>query len=209
VIRVLIADDHAVVRKGLKQILLEQPDIGEIGEAANAREALDLARNQVWNLIILDITMPDKNGLEVLKDLRKDFPKMPILILSMHPEEQYAVRAFKTGASGYISKDSAPDELILAIRRIMKGGRYVSASLAERLAFMLEEDLPPQDRLSHREFQVMILLASGKSLSEIADGMSLSVKTISTYRSRILEKMKLNSNAELAQYALKNNLIPS
>jgi two-component system invasion response regulator UvrY len=207
-LRVLIADDHAVVRRGLRQILLELPDIVEVGEAGNANEVRESMRREKWDLVVLDITMPGRNGLEVLKDLKRDSPKTPVLILSMHPEEQYAVRALKTGASGYINKECAPDELLLAIRRIMKGGKYVTATLAERLVFMLGEETPVQERLSDREYQVMLMLASGKTLSEIADEMALSVKTISTYRSRVLDKLKLKNNAELVQFALRNSLIP-
>jgi DNA-binding NarL/FixJ family response regulator len=206
-IRVLVADDHAVVRRGLKQILREQPDIGDVGEAKNGQEALELARSGEWDVIVLDITMPGKSGLDVLKELRQGQSRVPVLILSVHPEEQYAVRAFKTGASGYISKECAPDELVLAVRKIIKGGKYVSETLAERLASMLEEGAPAPERLSDREYQVMLMLASGKSLSLIADEMALSVKTISTYRSRILEKMKLKNNAEIIRFALRNGLV--
>lgn len=206
-IRVLVADDHAVVRRGLKQILREQPGIGDIGEAKNGQEALEMARSGEWDVVVLDITMPGKSGLDVLKELRHGQSRVPVLILSVHPEEQYAVRAFKTGASGYISKECAPDELILAVRKIAKGGKYVSETLAERLASMLEEGTPAPERLSDREYQVMLMLASGKPLSRIADEMALSVKTISTYRSRILEKMRLKNNAEIIQFALRNRLV--
>jgi DNA-binding NarL/FixJ family response regulator len=208
-IRILIADDHAVVRQGLKQILLEAFEPATFGEAGHAQEVLDQVRAQEWDVVILDITMPGRSGLEVLKELKQARPKLPVLVLSMHPEDQYAVRTLKAGAAGYMTKDSAPDELVGAVKKILRGGKYVSPSLAEKLAFSLDADTqrPPHESLSDREFQVMCMIASGKTVGEIADELCLSVKTISTYRTRILEKMNLKNNAELTHYAIQNRLV--
>jgi two-component system, NarL family, invasion response regulator UvrY len=208
-IRILIADDHPVVRRGIKQILSDEPDMAVPGEARDAREVLDLARRGQWDIVILDISMPGKSGLDVLKDLKQEFPKLPVLVLSIHPEDQYAVRALKTGAAGYLTKESAPEELVKAIRKILNRGKYVSASLAERLAFDLEADgaTPSHLRLSNREYQVMLMIAGGKRLSDIASELALSVKTISTYRARILDKMNFRNNAEITHYAIKNMLV--
>lgn len=208
-IKVLIADDHPIVRRGLKQILVEQRDMTVGGEARNAKEALDLADNGNWNVMVLDLNMPDMNGLDVLKQVKKKYPKSPVLILSVNPEEQYAVRALKAGASGYLTKESAPEELVKAIRKAVSGGKYVTSSLAERLALNLNDDdeKPLHETLSNRELQVMLGIASGKTVKTIAEGMFLSVKTISTYRTRILEKMQMKTNAELTHYAVKNGLV--
>ena len=207
-IRILIADDHPIVRRGLKQILSDEPDMAVPGEAGDAREVLELVEGGDWDIVILDITMPGKNGLDILKDLKQKYPKLPVLVLSIHPEDQYAVRALKTGASGYLTKESAPEELVKAIRKILNRGKYVSASLAERLAFDLETGGGASHiRLSNREYQVMLMIAAGKRISDIAAEMSLSVKTISTYRTRILEKMNLKNNAEITHYAIKNFLV--
>jgi two-component system, NarL family, invasion response regulator UvrY len=206
-LRILIADDHPIVRKGLKQILSDEPDIEYVGEARNDSEVLNLLYAEDWDAVVLDITMPGRGGLEVLTDLRRLYPKIPVLILSIHPEDQYAVRALKEGASGYMNKETAPEELVRAIRKIIKGGKYVSSSLAEQLASMLGNDAPLHERLSVREYQVMILIASGRTITEIADEMSLSVKTISTYRSRILEKLGMTNNVEITRYAIKYKLI--
>ncbi len=207
-IRILIADDHPIVRRGLKQILSDEPDMAVPGEARDANEVLDLVQRGVWDILILDITMPGKSGLDVLKDLKQKYPKLPVLVLSIHPEDQYAVRALRTGAAGYLTKESAPEELVKAIRTILNRGKYVSASLAERLAFELESDGKASHlRLSNREYQVMLMIAGGMRLSDIATEMALSVKTISTYRSRILEKMNFKSNAEITHYAIKNLLV--
>lgn len=208
-IKVLIADDHPIVRRGLKQILVEQRDMTVGGEARNAKEALDLADNGNWNVMVLDLNMPDMNGLDVLKQVKKKYPKSPVLILSVNPEEQYAVRALRTGASGYLTKESAPEELVKAIRKVVSGGKYVTSSLAERLALNLNDDdeKPLHETLSNRELQVMLGIASGKTVKTIAEGMFLSVKTISTYRTRILEKMQMKTNAELIHYAVKNGLV--
>lgn len=208
-IKILIADDHAVVRKGLKQILAETSDIVATDEAINGQEVLEKVRKNDYDIVMLDISMPGRNGLDILKQVKNEKPEMSVLILSMHPEEQYAVRALKAGASGYLTKDSAPDELILAIRKISQGRKYITSSLAERLAFYLEVDSekPLHEALSDREYEVMRMIASGKTVKEIAEELFLSIKTISTYRSRILEKMGMKNNTELVHYALKNRLL--
>jgi DNA-binding NarL/FixJ family response regulator len=208
-LKILIADDHPVFRRGLKQIIAETTDIVVADEAADGLEVLNKVKSGDFDLVPLDISMPGKTGIDVLAQLKYERPELPVLMLSMHPEEQYAVRALRTGASGYLTKESAPDELVLAIRKVSKGGKYVSASMAEKLASIVQkggEELLHQT-LSNRELRVMCLIASGKTVSEIAKELSLSVKTISTYRSRILEKMKMKNNAELTRYAINNNLI--
>lgn len=208
-IKILIADDHAIVRRGLKQIVSEQPDMIVGGEAENAREVLEMSRSNNWNVIVLDINMPGRSGLEVLKDLKREHPKLPVLVLSVHPEDQYGIRMLKAGAAGYLTKDSAPDELVIAIRKVNRGGKYVSPSLAETLVLELgvETDRPRHQTLSDREYQVMIMIASGKTVSEIGEELSLSVKTISTYRARVLNKMRMRTNAELTHYAIQNSLL--
>ena len=208
-IRALIADDHAVVRQGLKQILGNIPEITVAGEAISGQEVLDKVRAEAWDVVVLDISMPDRSGLDVLKQLRSERPKLPVLVLSMHSEDQYAVRVLKAGASGYLTKDSAPDELVKAIRKVVSGGRYVGSCLAERLAFEIGADSSklPHETLSDREFQVLRLIAAGKSVTEIAAELYLSVKTVSTYRARMLEKMNLGTTAELMHYAMQNHLI--
>ncbi len=208
-IRILVVDDHAIVREGLKQILSDVDDISVLGEAANGQEAMDKIRRQRFDVILMDISMPGRSGLEILKDIKTEQPKLPVLILSMHPEEQYAVRALRAGAAGYMNKASAPDELIGAIRKVSAGRKYVSPSVAEKLAFELgtDPDRLPHELLSDREYQVMLMLASGRTVSEIANELCLSVKTISTYRSRIMEKMNLKKNAELTLYAVQNHLL--
>lgn len=208
-IKILVADDHTIVREGLKQIVGDVGDMVVADEAGNGQEALQKIREGDYDVILLDISMPGRSGLEVLKDIRAEKPKLPVLILSMHSEEQYAVRALRAGASGYLTKASAPDELIGAIRKVSRGRKYVTASLAEKLALELDADAdkPPHEMLSDREYQVMLMLASGKSVKEIADELCLSVKTISTYRSRILEKMNMKKNAELTLYAIQNHLV--
>lgn len=204
-----MTDDHAVVRHGLRQILADEFKRAVFGEARNAQEALDLIWKENWEVVVLDITMPGRSGLEVLREIRKSRPKLPVLVLSMHPESQFAVRVLKSGAAGYMTKESAPEELVGAIKKVLNGGRYVSASLGEKLATYLSSDSqkPAQDLLSDREFQVLRLIASGKIVSEIAKELSLSVKTISTYRTRILEKMGLRNNAELMHYAMQHRLV--
>jgi len=208
-IKILIADDHPVVRKGLKDIIEEAPDMVVGGEARNGQEVLENVRKSDYDVVLLDISMPGRSGLEILKELKSEKPELSVLILSVHPEEQYAVRVLKAGASGYLTKESAPDELIAAIRKASIGRKYISSSLAEKLAFDLEIDAekPLHETLSDREYEVMCMIASGKTISEIAEELFLSVKTISTYRSRILEKMRMKSNAELTHYALKNRLV--
>jgi two-component system invasion response regulator UvrY len=207
--RILIADDHAVVRRGLKQILADEFKKADFGEASNAREALDRIRKEKWDTVVLDITMPGRSGLEALKEIKEARPKLPVLVLSMHPEDQFAVRVLKSGASGYMTKESAPEELVGAVKKVLGGGRYVSAALAEKMASYLAIDTPkpPHERLSDREFVVLRMIASGKTVSRIAAELSLSVKTVSTYRTRILEKMAMTSNAELTHYAIKNQLV--
>lgn len=208
-IRILIADDHAIVRAGLKQIVAETSDMIVADEASSGHEALNKVWKNDYDVVVLDITMPGINGLDVLKQLKSQMPELPVLVLSIHPEEQYAVRVLRAGASGYLTKESASDELIMAIRKVSLGRKYVTASLAEKLAFDLETDVekPLHETLSDREYQVMCMIASGKTVNEIAEELFLSVKTVSTYRSRILEKMKMKSNAELTYYAIKHRLV--
>jgi two-component system, NarL family, invasion response regulator UvrY len=207
--RILLADDHTVVRRGLKQILVEEFKGAAFGEARNAHEALDLVRNGHWDIVVLDITMPGRSGLEVMREIRKLCPRLPVLVLSIHPENQFAVRVLKLGAAGYMTKESAAEELVGAIKKVLAGGRYVSTSLAETLARNLSSGAVkrPQELLSDREFQVLRLIASGKIVSEIARELALSVKTISTYRTRILDKMGLRNNAELMHYAMQHHLV--
>jgi len=208
-IKILIADDHPIVREGLKQILQEASDIVVADEASNGQEVLDKVWKNDYDVILLDISMPGRSGLEVLKQLKSQKPGLRVLVLTMHPEEQYAVRVLRAGASGYLTKESAPDELIKAIRKVSRGRKYVSPSLAEKLAFELEIDSekPLHETLSDREYEVMRMIASGKRVKEIAEELFLSIKTISTYRSRILEKMKMKSSAELMHYAIQNKLV--
>ena len=198
-----------MVRHGLKQILADEFKRAVFGEARNAQEALDLVWKENWDIAILDVTMPGRSGLDVLREIKKSKPRLPVLVLSMHPENQFAVRVLKRGASGYMTKESAPVELVGAVKKVMAGGRYVSPALAEKLATYLSSDSqkPAQELLSDREFQVLRLIASGKIVSEIARELSLSVKTISTYRSRVLEKMGLRNNAELMHYAMQHQLV--
>jgi two-component system invasion response regulator UvrY len=208
-IKILIADDHPVFRFGLKQIIQEAPDLVVVAEAVNGREALVMAKKGDYDVVVLDISMPVRNGVDVLFELKHERPALPVLMLSMHPEEQYAMRALRAGASGYLTKESVPEELVAAIRKVAGGGKYVSASLAEHLASMVQSDVgaPPHETLSRREYQVMCMIASGKTVSETAQELSLSAKTISTYRTRILEKMQMKNNAELIRYATKNQLV--
>jgi two-component system, NarL family, invasion response regulator UvrY len=209
VIKILIADDHAIVREGLKQILAETTDLVVAGEAANGQEVLEHIRHQECDLALLDLAMPGRDGLETLKELKREKPKLPVLILSIYPEEQYAVRALKAGASGYLTKESAPEELIAAIRKVSQGGRYISSSLAEKLAHYLEaaNERPVHESLSDREYQVMLMIASGKTVKKIAEEMCLSAKTVSTYRVRALQKMGMKNNSEFTYYAVKHGLI--
>ncbi|MEI7989253.1 MAG: response regulator transcription factor [Chloroflexota bacterium] len=208
-LKILIVDDHAIVRKGVKQILESENDLAIISEAQNGLEALQMSRDQNWDLIILDINLPEQSGLDVLKELHYKYPKLPILIMSMFSEDQYAIRVLKSGASGYLNKQSVPEELVKAVKKISAGGKYVSDSMAELLATNLEpqHEKSVQDILSDREYQVLLLIASGKTVSEIGEKLCLSVKTISTFRARILSKMNLKNNAELTYFAIHNDLI--
>lgn len=208
-IRILICDDHTIVRKGLKQILSEDPNLSVTGEAASGQECIETLKKGGWDVLVLDISLPDRSGLDVLKQVKTQYPKLPVLMLSMHAEEQYAVRVLRAGASGYLTKEAAPDQLITAIRKISKGGRYVSPTFAEVLAFDLGGDpqKPLHETLSDREFQVMCLLASGKPVKEIAAKLFVSVKTVSTHRARILDKMRMKNNADLILYAVRNRLV--
>jgi two-component system, NarL family, invasion response regulator UvrY len=209
VIKVLIADDHAILRRGLQEILLREFDGVICGDAENAEQVLAQVQTQDWDFVILDITMPGRSGLDVLKNIKDLRPKLPVLVLSMHPEDQYGRRVLKAGASGYMNKESAPEELIKAIRRILAGGRYVSATLAERLAVDLNVDVgrPVHEQLSDRELEVLCKIATGRTVGQIAEELHLSVPTVSTYRARILEKMNLSNTAELIHYAVRNHLV--
>ena len=208
-IKVLIADDHTLVRKGLKQILLDAKDIQHVDEAKDGKETINKVNKQDYDLVVLDISLPGRSGIDVLKQLKCSKPGLPILILSMHPEEQYAVRALRAGAAGYLTKESAPDELINAIKKVAAGGKYITTSLAEKLAGEIGPDPEKllHEILSDREYQVMCMIASGKTVKEIAEALSLSVKTISTHRARILKKMRMDNNAQLTHYAIKHGLV--
>lgn len=207
-IKLLVADDHAVVRKGIMQIIAETADIIVSGEACNGLETIEKVRRNSYDIVLLDVSMPGKDGLEVLKELKSRWPKLAVLMLSMYPEEQYAVRALRSGASGYLSKDRASDELIAAIRKVASGGKYFTASLAEQLIAKFGDDAekPVHEQLSDREYRIMCMIASGKTPTEIARELLLSVKTISTYRARMLKKMNMKSNAEITRYAIENKL---
>lgn len=206
---ILIADDHAVVRAGLRQFLEDSGRVTEVAEAATGQQTLDLLRAKRFDLLILDINMPDRGGLDILRNVRTSYPDTRVLVVSGFPERQYAVNVLRAGASGYLSKESAPEELVKAVQLVLAGHRYVSSALAEQLVTDLDgnPDAPMHASLSEREFQIFTKLAMGRSVSEIARELHLSVKTISTYRTRVLEKMSLRSNAEIASYALKNGLI--
>ncbi|MBU6479223.1 MAG: response regulator transcription factor [Nitrospirae bacterium] len=208
-LRILIADDFPLFRRGVKELLTDGLESVTVGECGNSHDLLELVRRNKWDVVILDITMPGSNGTETLKQLKAEYPKLPVLVLSMHPEDQYAVRMFKAGADGYLTKASAPDELVEAIKKVLGGGQYVSSTLGEKLAltFKASTGSVPHEHLSDREYEVMCLIASGKTVSEIAETMHLGVTTISTYRARILEKMNLKNNAELTRYALKRGLV--
>jgi DNA-binding NarL/FixJ family response regulator len=207
--RVLVADDHAVVRRGVKQILAEEFEPVLVGEAETGDEVMERVLAQDWDILILDVTMPGKPALELLKELRETRPGLPVLVLSMHPEEQYALRVLEVGAAGFVAKRRAPEELIAAVRKVLGGERYVSPSFAEKLVFDLASGAgkAAHQVLSAREYEVMLMLASGKSPTEIAEGLSLSAKTISTFRARVLEKMRMKTNADLTRYALEHQLI--
>jgi two-component system, NarL family, invasion response regulator UvrY len=208
-LRILLADDHAVVRQGVKQILAEAFTLATFGEARNAHELLDLVNSDHWDIVVLDLAMPGGNGLEALKQIKYDHPQLPVLILSMFPEDQYAVRTIKAGAAGYLNKESAPEELVQAIRKVLHGGEYISAAVADELVLHArhEDDQPLHKHLSDREYQVLCLIASGKEVKEISTELALSAKTISTYRARLLDKMNMKTNAELTYYAIQNGLV--
>ncbi len=208
-INVLIADDHAILRAGLRQVLSETEDIHVVAEASTANDAIKLCRTHHADVMLLDITLPDRSGIEALQYIKKDNPQISVLMLSMHREDQYALRALKAGASGYLCKQSASDELVDAVRMVAKGKKYISEAVAELLANQVsgDSDKPLHETLSNREYETLLMIASGQSVSEIADKLSLSVKTVSMYRTRILEKMHFKHNAELTHYAIKNNLV--
>jgi len=208
-IKVFIADDHAIVRRGLKQIISETPDMLIAGEASSGEELLENVFKKHYDVVLLDISLPGRSGIEVMKQLRRGKSKLPVLMLSIYPEEQYAMRALKAGASGYLTKESAPEELVAAIRKIYHGGKYVNASLLDQLISQLDgyDDRPAHMILSDREFQVMCLFASGKKVAEIAEQLSISIQTVSTYKARILEKMEMHTIAEIVRYAVEHRLI--
>jgi DNA-binding NarL/FixJ family response regulator len=208
-IKVLVCDDHVVVRRGLRQILAETPDIMVGGEAGTAADVLRLVRQESWSVVVLDINFPGASGMDLLSQIHKERPSLPVLVLTVYSEEQYAVRAIKAGAAGFLTKESAPEKLIEAVRKVASGGRYVSTELAEALASLLagEGQGMPHERLSDREFEVMKMLASGRTVSQVAQDLALSVKTVSTHRTRILKKMNMKTNAELTHYAVRNGLV--
>lgn len=208
-IHVLIADDHAIVRQGLRQILSETDDLLVAGEASDGVEAMHLARQTPYDVVLLDVTMPNRNGIDTLKMLKKEFPRLPVLILSMHEEDQYAVRAIRAGASGYLTKQSAPESLVKAIRQVASGQKYLSPSLASKLADVLSENnvQTPHESLSDREYQTLCMIAAGSPLTQIGDKLNISVKTVSEYRKRILEKMKLKNTGELIRYGVEHGLV--
>jgi two-component system invasion response regulator UvrY len=207
--KILIADDHPLMRQGLKQLLADELAKAEVAEASNAREALDLATKKNWDAVVLDINMPGRSGFEVLQELKQRKPRLPVLVLTAYPEDQLAVRALEAGAAGYVTKQSANEELVSALKKVLAGGSYISPSLAEKIAGRMRRGLEaqPHEKLSPREFEVMSKLAVGRSLKEIADELSLSVKTVSTFRSRVLEKLGLQNNVELAHYAAERGLV--
>jgi two-component system, NarL family, invasion response regulator UvrY len=209
VIRILIVDDHPVVRRGLKQILADEPDV-EVCEAADTNEALSVARARALDMIVLDLDLPGRSGLDLLKQLKEERPHLPVLILSIHSEDQFALRTLKAGAAGFLSKDAAPEELVKAVRKILRGGKYVSERVTDKILTRLDEPAAaaPHDALSDREFQILSLFGAGKTVREIAEDLSLSVPTVSTYRARVLEKLGMRTTAELVRYAVLNRLAP-
>jgi two-component system, NarL family, invasion response regulator UvrY len=207
--RILIADDHPLFRAGLKETLSKEKDVQLIGEADNGLKALELARKQRWDVVLLDLTMPGTDGLEALQELRREQPKLPVLILSAHPEDQLALRLLKAGAAGYLTKDKAPEVLLAAVRKVLRGEKYISESLAAKVTLdaVTGAKAALHEALSHREYQVMRMIAAGKAIKEIAAELFLSVRTVSTYRARVLEKMKMKTNADLIRYAMQHNLV--
>jgi two-component system, NarL family, invasion response regulator UvrY len=207
--RIIIADDHTIVRRGLKQILLDDYPSAEIEEVCDAESLIKKVILEKWDVVITDLSMPGRSGLDALQQIKQSFPRLPVLILSVHPEDHYALRVLKAGAAGYISKDTAPEELVKAVQKVLMGKKYITPSVAEKLATSLydDNDKPAHELLSDREFEVMKQIAGGKSVSDIAAAMNLSVTTVSTYRTRILTKMNMKANAELTVYALENKLI--
>ena len=207
--RILIADDHPIFRAGVKEILLKEKDVESIGEADTGHKVLELARKRRWDVVLLDLTMPGKDGLQVLPELRREQPELPILVLSAHPEDQLALRLLKSGAAGYLTKDKAPEVLLTAIRKVLRGEKYISESLAEKIALhtVSGATVSLHEMLSQREYQVMAMIAAGKTGKEIAKKLFLSIRTVSTYRTRVLEKMNMKTNAELIRYALQNKLV--
>ena len=208
-LRVLIADDHAITREGLKRILTDYPEPVNVGNAADAAQTLSMVRRNEWDLVLLDISLPDQSGLDVLKSIKKERPALPVLVLSMYPVDQYALRVLKAGGAGYLTKESAPEQLLEAVGKVSEGGRFITPELAEHMARELAGGSPtlPHEGLSDREFEVLRLIASGRTPTEIAGHLSLSVKTISTYRTRLLHKMGMRHNAELTHYAISNHLV--
>lgn len=207
--RILCVDDHAIFRQGVKQILAQYDRQAKIGEAATADAAMQLARETRWDLVILDLSLPDRSGLQVLTDLKREQPELPVIVLSMHAEDEYAIRALRIGASGYVTKESAPEELVAALQKVMRGGRYMTPALAEKIAFSYASPATNEKlhhSLSERELEVLQLIGAGKSLKEIAAMLSLSVKSVGTYRARVLEKMAMSTNADLIRYVIENNL---
>jgi DNA-binding NarL/FixJ family response regulator len=208
-IRIVIADDHAILRQGVRQILLAQSDMDVVGEAANYAEVMQQVRREECDVLLLDIAMPGKNGIDTLKQVKQEYPKLSVLILSMYPEDQYAIRALKAGASGYLTKVTAADQLVQAIRQVTRGRRYITAELAESLAANISgnQDVPAHELLSDREFQTLRQIAAGRTLAQIGEELALSPKTVSVYRARLLAKLQLSTNAELTRYALEHNLV--
>jgi two-component system invasion response regulator UvrY len=208
-IRVLIVDDHAILRRGLRELLSDEFPGSTFGEASHAGPALEQLRKKEWDVVLLDLSLPGKSGVDLLKEFKAARPRLPVLVLSAHPEDQFAVRVLKAGAEGYMTKESAPEELVSATRKILAGGRYVSPTLAEKLALRVSKDSSgtPHETLSDREYEVMCHIASGKALKEIAGELSLSPKTVSTYRTRILEKLGVKNSAAIVRYAMRNGLV--
>jgi DNA-binding NarL/FixJ family response regulator len=210
-VRALCVDDHAIFRQGVKQILVQYDRQVKIGEAATAEAAMQLARESRWDVVLLDLSLPDRSGLQVLTDLKREQPDLPVIVLSMHADDEYAVRALRIGASGYVTKESAPEELVAALQKVMRGGRYMTPALAEKIAFAYASPTTaekPHHTLSERELEVLQLIGAGRSLKEIAAMLSLSVKSVGTYRARVLEKMTMSTNADLIRYVIENNLRP-